>query len=137
MASATIEVTAQELIPFDLERALTGDPVFTAIGQPVTELTLFSSASYCQRLVGVSGGVIQKWNDDGTYKLQPSEDGDSTSLLDLRMGPKITTLYLNIYRDGDDEYVVDAYASAKKADFGGNIEKRLGLCAHTLTIREK
>jgi hypothetical protein len=52
--------------PFNLERALAGDPVITRDGRPVTQLTLFTNTK-TYPLVGVVEGVIKAWKTNGKY----------------------------------------------------------------------
>jgi hypothetical protein len=53
--------------PFDLEKALAGEPVVTKNGQSVSQLTLFSLTKddYC--IYGVIEGRIQRWVRSGQY----------------------------------------------------------------------
>jgi hypothetical protein len=53
--------------PFDIEKALDGEPVVTRSGQPVTELTLFyaTKEEYCLR--GVLEHEIMGWSVSGEY----------------------------------------------------------------------
>jgi hypothetical protein len=53
--------------PFDLQKALAGEPVVTKNGQSVSQLTLFSLTKddYC--IYGVIEGRIQRWTLIGQY----------------------------------------------------------------------
>lgn len=49
--------------PFNLERALAGDPVQTMDGRPVTQLTRFECK--CRNVVGVVEGALHLWDEEG------------------------------------------------------------------------
>ena len=78
--------------PFDLERALAGDPVVTRDGRPVTQLTLFESnppLTFC--LYGVAGGTLINWRKTGIANCEEYfEDDEYTkdSMSDLFMAPR-------------------------------------------------
>jgi hypothetical protein len=66
--------------PFDLERALAGDPVVTRYGEPVTQITKFDIYG-THVLRGVLEGQLVSWCDNGRY--YSSGEGHC----DLFMGP--------------------------------------------------
>lgn len=68
--------------PFNLERALAGDPVVTRDGRPVTQLTLFA-VNQDEPLVGICEGTIKRWYINGDYV--PGSNGKSPQ--DLIMAP--------------------------------------------------
>lgn len=79
-----------KLKPFDLERALAGEPVCTVEGIPVSQVTRFETLDDFT-LYGVVDDTVLPWRDDGTC-------GVSTH--DLRMAPKTRTVYVNFYEGG-------------------------------------
>jgi hypothetical protein len=52
--------------PFNLERALAGDPVVTRGGRPVTQLTIFKDVDQ-DPLVGMLDRSIRNWKITGRY----------------------------------------------------------------------
>lgn len=75
--------TETKLIPFDLEKALAGDPVITRDGQHVTQVTAFNFENeYDELIAGVVGGHLVICHKDG--KVDPVLD----SQYDLFMKPK-------------------------------------------------
>ena len=67
--------------PFNLEAALAGAPVVTVIGSPVTGLHRFDGVSDGLCLVGVYGGGIETWHENGRF----NTDRRMQSEMDLRM----------------------------------------------------
>lgn len=80
--------------PFDLERALAGDPVVTRGGWPVTQLVKFDASDAICPLHGVLGGNIFAWRVDGRYFT------DCKFGYDLFMAPKKRTVWVNLCLDG-------------------------------------
>lgn len=101
--------------PFDLERALAGDPVVTRDGREVTQLTHFNVVDTTDPLVGVINGCLKSWKLKGTYF---SEDG---SPADLFMKSIRREGWINIYpKSGHSHYSVavvggDVYATKEIA----------------------
>lgn len=113
--------------PFDLERALAGDPVVTRDGRPVTQLTHFKDVEYgSESLCGVVCGSLEKWMSDGRYYLA------GTSGTDLFMAPKKRTVWVNLYGNGHRGYWYD---SEKEADDNSMIS-RIGSRAWPVEIEE-
>lgn len=56
----------QNTTPFNLEKALTGEPVVTRDGKEVTQLTLFTVDSV-YNLAGVVDGVLLRYTSEGEY----------------------------------------------------------------------
>jgi hypothetical protein len=50
--------------PFDLERAIAGDPVETVNGKPVYELTVFNCDD-AYNIVGIIDNQLYRWNKEG------------------------------------------------------------------------
>ena len=77
--------------PFDLEKALAGDPVVTRDGRPVMQLTLFegTDTDYC--LYGVAGGTLLNWRKTGITDPEDyleEEHYIKDSMSDLFMAPR-------------------------------------------------
>lgn len=92
--------------PFDLERALAGDPVVTRDGRPVTQLVKFDVGGDSEPVCGVLNGSISSWSVDGLYLT------DIESKYDIFMAPKKRTVWVNLCFDGkaywyDSEEVAD------------------------------
>ena len=56
--------------PFNLERALAGDPVVTRDGRPVKIAGYNEEAEVGQDIAGWVGGVLSSWFNDGSYTKQ-------------------------------------------------------------------
>lgn len=87
--------------PFDLQKALAGDPVVTRNGIEVLEITYLATAINYSRVqaslnLGVSAGNnVQRYYENGRC------DGDSRdSPYDLFMAPKPVTYYVNLMNTG-------------------------------------
>lgn len=99
-----------KLIPFDLEKALAGDPVITRSGEHVSQMTLFDvDSEYDEQIACVVGGRLAIYHKDGKM------DSGIDSRYDLFMKPKTRivngfevpapeSLPLN---SGDDYYCAD------------------------------
>lgn len=66
--------------PFDLEKAIEGDPVITRNGDPVTQITRFDIITSVFKLYGVVNGCVECWASDGRY-------GIDLGSFDLFMAP--------------------------------------------------
>lgn len=98
--------------PFDLEKALAGEPVVTRHGQPVTQVTKFDANSgYC--IAAVVDGEIETFSLDGKFRIE------DTSRYDLFMATKTVkkegwvVLYKNI--DNDVQALPLIYTSKEEA----------------------
>ena len=83
------------LKPFNLEKALAGDPVVTGCGIQVTEIVQLRTALATDRpIIGVVNGIPRSFRIDGTFC-----EGYVLPDLDLFMAPKIVKKegWLNIY----------------------------------------
>jgi hypothetical protein len=83
-----------ELEKFDLERALSGDPVITKEGKEVTQLTCFKDVLHRDCVYGVVSNQVQCWEIDGSYFLNESD-----SKHNLFMKPKENTIWVNVYKN--------------------------------------
>lgn len=80
-------------IPFDLEKALAGDPVVTRGGKRVSQIAHFPDAEYHSRVYAMIEGDFRP--------VSVSEHGrlvEGISLSDLFMEPMERTYYVNVYR---------------------------------------
>jgi len=92
IAKGGASAIAPKLIPFDLSRALAGDPVVTRDGSKVISIVHFPQ-SYHGRIVAQVVGSTSPflYYEDGKYcKLEVHD-------YDLLMAPKITTVYVNLF----------------------------------------
>lgn len=78
----------QNTTPFNLEKALTGEPVMTRDGKEVTQLTLFTVDSV-YNLAGVVDGVLLRYTTEGVYIVNQVTD------LDLFMKVEVKTHKVN------------------------------------------
>lgn len=113
--------------PFDLERALAGDPVVTREGRPVTQLVKFKDAN-CDiyAVYGVVDDSVESWCVDGRYCANSDE-----CEYDIFMAPKKRTVWVNLYPD---EFAF-WYDSEEEAD-GGCRHHRIGGRAYPVEIEE-
>jgi hypothetical protein len=117
--------------PFNLERALAGDPVVTRHGKPVTQLTKFDyDGEYVLR--GVLEGNLVGWLENGCYY----SSGEWS--YDLFMAPKKRTVWVNLYGDGWSCYWHDTKAEADEASARNRIgtRNRIGNRAYPVEIEE-
>jgi hypothetical protein len=75
--------------PFDLEKALAGEPVVTRCGFKVQELHLFKN-KVSNPLVGIINNEIYAWNEEGKGMSMFKEE------LDLFMAPKNVKRYIYV-----------------------------------------
>lgn len=83
--------------PFNLERALAGDPVVTRENNPVTQLHSFETTDFFS-IAGIYNGYMSNeqlgiWNKEGKF-YRSSEDHAN----DLFMACRTVTKWVNIYR---------------------------------------
>lgn len=79
--------------PFDLDRAIAGDPIETRGGVPVEFVAYATGIQGDFKVIGIMTGSIKTWRMDGTYSL----DGRIFEF-DLVMKPVIVKKYINLYR---------------------------------------
>lgn len=86
--------------PFDLAKALAGNPVITRDGKPVTQLTHFEGVS-CRResVFGLIDGKVSGWYENGDYY-----DNEEEHANDLFMAPKVKEGWINIYQTPSGEW---------------------------------
>lgn len=83
--------TEKKLIPFDLARALAGDPVVNRDGEPVKIGAHDPNQSEYNKVLGWMHSVVYGWNESGKYS-----EGDDDN--DLFMVPKQREVWINLYR---------------------------------------
>jgi hypothetical protein len=88
-----------ELIPFDLEKALAGDPVVTRDGREVTEIHYFKTAREC-KIIAVINGNLRDFYED-VFRLQMTKTD-----YDLFMKQKESNkLWFNLYSNVENDHV--------------------------------
>lgn len=128
--------------PFDLQKALAGEPVVTRDGFSVCQLKVFTlnreGKNVC-KLCGVvlipnGNDIIDNWTIDGVWNI-----GQKQSRNDLFMATKKRTVWVNLYSSGWGRY----YKSEDEADEAdANIlgdkdqRNRIGGKAHAIEIEE-
>ena len=80
--------------PFDLERALAGDPVITRNGLPVTQFVLFKDTNHSYNLHGVLEKCVVSFTENGLFY-----QGGIHSKNDLFMAPKTQKLWIAISKE--------------------------------------
>ena len=106
--------------PFDLERALAGDPVITQNGKPVTQLHKFDGVDYRPILVVIDGRTVC-WELDGKNSVQG---------LSLFMAPppkKRIRGWVNVFLSDDGKPFVgsDIWGSQEEAIFHPFLKRRI------------
>lgn len=84
--------------PFNLEKALTGEPVVTRDGRPVYDLHHLEHSNNAKRLITVIDGTTFFFYGDGIYCV-----GREESQYDLFMAPVKRTVWGVMYRDCADD----------------------------------
>jgi hypothetical protein len=82
-----------QLIPFDLQKAIDGEPVITRDGRAVTELHYFKSADVGFPIYTVINGAVCRHNLSGDYSETNCYDAR-----DLFMAPKPVVKYYNVFK---------------------------------------
>jgi len=98
--------------PFNLERALAGEPVITRNGKKVTELLLFKSGKLIQPLFGIIEGEEGYFcfNKDGMYNISSTE-----ASYDLFMALEKKSVWVNVYEDSNGKLLVTTDTSWDRA----------------------
>lgn len=84
-------------LPFDLDKALAGQPVVTRSGLKVEELTLMKKDKSSYPLKGIVDGEMNEWKTDGRFS-----DYEECEEFDLFMGEKTHKYYAYVVHDNDD-----------------------------------
>lgn len=125
-----------KLKPFNLERALAGDPVVTTLGIRVIQLSYFPKSNY---ETGELAVLLEREDRVRSYK----PNGDYSGLGNLTnytlfMAPKTREVWVNLYTGGafvhGEFYGYVSEEEANRCDM--NPGARLGGCAHKITIPE-
>lgn len=95
--------------PFNLERAIAGDPVQTKNGKPVSQLTVFKSVDK-YNVIGVVDGEIDSWDEWGNSPLIIEPES-----YQLVMAPEKKTGWLNLYEWEDGQRAGIVYNSEEEA----------------------
>ncbi len=96
--------------PFDLEKALAGDPVVTRCGREVTEIHFFETCTEDRPIVAVIGGKMYSFFNNGT-----SSGTNNPTERDLFMKPKVIEGWFNIYLIGVKIWTSSAHESEERA----------------------
>lgn len=96
--------------PFDLNKALAGEPVVTRDGREVRELHRFKTANRGYELVGLVDGNLRSWFKSGAF----THDGISQE--DLFMKAPLLEIWVNIYQEGDSIWVGTPFPSEEAAN---------------------
>lgn len=99
--------------PFNLEKALAGDPVVTRDGKKVTEIVHLKTVSPSRSVIFVADGYAYETGEDGRFFYGFTAE----SVNDVFMAPKIVKKegWINIYNDS---YLANRiYPSKEEADF--------------------
>lgn len=114
-----------KLKPFDLKRALAGDPVVTRDGREVYGIHVYAGAHYGRVVAQIKGT-----NSPSLFYPCGSYTNGGESINDLMMTPKTRTVWVNLYE-------TNIYLTEGLADhFNGDQEGRLGSRAYPIEIEE-
>lgn len=100
--------------PFDLEKALAGEPVITRDGKKATEVVFLKTADDLYVVIAVVDGKVLSYTKDGKYWASKSADQN-----DLFMAPKKVKGWMNVYTTIRDSAVASSsavYKTRKDAD---------------------
>ena len=105
--------------PFNLEKALAGDPVVTRDGIPVTEIVRFNGLPHDRRLYGIINGGLVSFLDNGRFSVFEFNE----TKYDLFMAPKIIKKsgWINIYQDN--RTGISVFPSKNLADDYSDIDR--------------
>jgi hypothetical protein len=112
--------------PFNLQRALAGDPVVTRDGRLVTDLKFFNG-TVAESICGVLDGRIRAWFEGGEYMSNKGE----THYLDLFIAPLVKQGWVNLFRATDGQWRVNG--PVYRTEF---VAKSNALCNEITTLIE-
>lgn len=96
----------QNLKPFNLERALAGDPVITRGGKKVLELHFFSTPNTCPIAGFIDGSItLQRWTIDGYEYEDATGILANESIFDLFMAPIEKSGFIKIFSTKNNEII--------------------------------
>lgn len=95
--------------PFDLEKALAGEPVVTRDGREVTQVTKFDLIDDVYMIHAVIYGDLESFTLNGEYSKGKESE------LDLFMAPKKLSGFINVYADSANIYKTKDEADEKSA----------------------
>jgi hypothetical protein len=105
-------MTEKELIPFNLERALAGDPIVTRDGRKVLQIAYFPIAAKDNQIVALieHNEYLSHYHRDGSYYSEKSAE-------DLFMAQKTKTYWVNIYKHENNKiHCGEVYSSKERAE---------------------
>lgn len=132
-----------KLKPFNLERALAGDPVVTRDGRPVKIAGHNPDANPRAAVCGWISEVVRQWDSKGKY-YDHNLHRDTPSIqcnCDLFMAPKTRTVWVSLYQGGNDYLTYwKQFDTEKEADdydyrFRGSFH-RFNKRSHPIEIEE-
>jgi len=94
--------------PFNLEKALAGEPVVTRNGEPVSEVHYFETVTRQYKVFAVVTGEVQSYTESGRYTLRVEH------AFDLFMAPVKRVGWVNIYSDRSCLLIYDSEDEAKR-----------------------
>lgn len=94
--SEEIIINGMKCKPFNLDRAIAGDPVVTRVGKTVTQIVSFNVKNG-REIVGVIDGCLMAWYKNGTRRWDTYESEE-----DIFMAPVKKTVYAVIKEVGED-----------------------------------
>lgn len=126
--------------PFDLQKALQGDPVVMRDGRKVLEILAFKTPGVTNpvRAVTAGGGVFQ-FSPEGNYYMAEQSSND------LFMAPKVRTVYVNLFTTPGVNYQISTMAAsfdshdralAHAAKVGENGISKLVKVAHPVEVED-
>ena len=100
--------------PFDLEKALAGEPVVTRDGKPVSHITKFPAKNSRWQLCAVVDGFIEPFSEDGMHIFLRPQD------LFMVENPKVKKEgWINVYKHKSLELIAECgggvYCNEEKA----------------------
>jgi hypothetical protein len=119
-----IQETSLPPEPFDLSRALNGEPFCTKVGQTFTDWAYFKKAEIIS-CVNVENGVewFSKYSSNGMYQDGRNKEEYGSCDLDLFMVPKaprIVTKWINVYQSDNGLFSVGNLFNSEAAAKTGN-----------------
>ena len=108
--------------PFDIERALAGEPVVTRDGQQGGEIYYFKTSEDALKLFVVINGTIKSYNEKGQWVAHHYGEHD----FDLFMAPVKKSGFINIYPANSQKHhagTSNVYLTKKEADDNGEVHR--------------